>query len=124
MRTDYPTVITESLEELRVAERRVRGARVAPRARMLILLKTGTAATLAACAALLGFSPRGVARWWATYQHTGLAGLLQERPHPGRPSRLRADALAGLEAVMATGAITTLVDAQRYLADGVSSTPV
>jgi hypothetical protein len=30
---------------------------------------------------------------------------------------LRADALAGLEAVMATGAITTLVDAQRYLAE-------
>ena len=117
MRTDYPTVITESVDELRAAEQRVRGERVAPRARMLVLLKTGQTPTLASCAALLGFSPRCVARWWATYQRAGLAGVLQQRPRPGRRPRLTAAARAGLEAEMTTGAIATLRDAQRYLAE-------
>lgn len=117
MRTDYPSVITESVEDLRAAEQRVRGERVAPRARMLVLLKTGATPTLATCAAMLGFSPRGVARWWATYRQGGLAALLVQRPRRGRPARLSAVALTGLAAVMATGAIATLKDAQRYLAD-------
>ena len=117
MRTDYPTVITESIEELRAAEHRVRGQRLAPRARMLGLLKPGVTPTLARCAEVLGFSLRSVARWWAIDQQAGLGGLLQERPRPGRHPRLTADALAGREAVMATGAIATRKDAQRYLAD-------
>lgn len=117
MRTDYARVITESVAELRAAEQGVRGSRVAPRARMLVLLKTAATPTLADCAAVLGYSPRGVARWWATYRQDGLVGLLRERPRRGRPPRLTDEALAGLEAVMATGAITTLRDAQRYLAE-------
>lgn len=117
MRTDYPTVITEPIEELRAAELRVRGQRVAPRARMLLLLKTGQTPTLASCAAVLGFHPRCVARWWATYRQDGVAGLLQERPRPGRRPRLTPAALAGLEEVMTTGAIATRKDAQRYLAE-------
>lgn len=117
MRTDYASVITESVEELRAAEQRVRGERVAPRARMLVLLKTGAAPTLASCAALLGFSPRGVARWWATYRQGGLTALLAERPRRGRRPRLTGPARAGLEEMMATGAIATLRDAQRYLAE-------
>lgn len=117
MRTDYPRVITESTAELQAAEHRVRGERVAPRARMLVLLKSGSAVTLTDCAELLGFSPRCVARWWATYRQDGLAALLVQRPRRGRPPRLSAAALAGLEAVMATGAIATLKDAQRYLAE-------
>lgn len=117
MRTDYPSVITESEEELRAAELGVRGQRVAPRARMLVLLKIGAAPTLARCAELLGFHPRCIARWWAAYKHDGVAALLEERPRPGRPPRLTADARAGLEAEMAAGAIATLTDAQRYLAE-------
>ena len=117
MRTEYPTAITESVAELRAAEQRVRGERVAPRARMLVRLKTGAAPTLASCAALLGFSPRGVARWWAIYRQDGLAALLRQRPRRGRSPRLTAPARAGLEGVMATGAIATLKDAQRYLAE-------
>ena len=117
MRTAYPTAITESVDDLRAAEQQVRGERVAPRARMLVLLKTGAAPTLASCAALLGYSPRCVARWWATYRQGGLAALLKQRPRRGRSPRLTADALAGLEVVMATGAIATLRDAQRYLAE-------
>jgi transposase len=84
---------------------------------MLVLLKTGETPTLARCAELLGYHPRCVARWWATYKEAGLAGLLQERPRPGRRARLTAPALAGLEAAMTTGAIATLRDAQRYLAE-------
>ncbi len=63
MRTDYPAVITASEADLRAAEGLVRGQRVAPRARMLVLLKTGTTPTLASCAHLLGYHPRCVARW-------------------------------------------------------------
>lgn len=117
MRTDYSTAITQSVDDLRTAEQQVRGERVAPRARMLVLLKTGAAPTLASCAALLGYSPRSVARWWATYGQGGLAALLKQRPRRGRSPRLTGDARAGLEAVMATGAIATLRDAQRYLAE-------
>jgi transposase len=117
MRTDDASVITESVDELRAAEVRVRGERVAPRARMLVLLKTGAAPTLASGAELLGSSPRGVARWWATYRSEGFAALLVQRPRRGRQPRLTAPAVAGLAAVLATGAIATLKDGQRYLAE-------
>jgi transposase len=85
--------------------------------RMLRLLKAGDARSLGACAALVGFSPRQVARWWAAYRAGGLAALLAEKPRPGRASRLTPEALAGLEGEMRAGAIATLADARAYLAE-------
>jgi transposase len=116
MRTDYRQVITEDEATLRQMERRVRGRPTAIRVQALRLLKSGTAHSLAACATLVGHSPRQVARWWATYRQEGVAGVLRERHSPGRPPRLSAAALADLEAVMATGQIATLKEAQAYLA--------
>jgi transposase len=117
VRTDYPSEIRERDEELAAAERRLRGRAGAARVRALRLLKAGAATSLAACAPLVGYSPRQVARWWAAYRAGGLAALLAERPRPGKASRLTPAALAGLETEMRAGAIATLADARRYLAE-------
>jgi transposase-like protein len=116
MRTDYPTVITEDEATLRRVERRVRGRPTAMRVQALRLLKSGAARSLAACATLVGHSPRQVARWWALYRHEGLAGVLREPTYPGKTPRLTREALAALAAVMAAGQIATRKDAQAYLA--------
>lgn len=117
MRTAYPSVIGESEQELAALERRLRGRSAAARVRMLRLLKAGAAPTLAACAPLVGYSPRQLARWWAAYREGGLAALTRERPRPGKASRLTPEALAGLAEQMRAGAIATLEDARRYLAE-------
>lgn len=117
MRTDYPTVITEAEMTLRQHERRLRGHPTAVRVQALRLLKSGAARSLAACARLVGHSPRQVARWWATYRAAGLAALMREPTHPGKRSRLTPEVLAALEATMAAGQIATLKDAQAYLAE-------
>lgn len=116
MRTDYPTVITEEVAALQAVERRVRGRPSAVRVQALRLLKSGVARSLAACARLVGHSPRQVARWWATYRREGLTGVLREPTYPGKTPRLTPEALADLKRVMATGQIATLKDAQGYLA--------
>jgi transposase len=116
MRTDYRTVITEDEPTLRRVERQVRGRPTAVRVQALRLLKSGAAQSLEASARLVGHSPRQVARWWATYRREGLEALLREPTYPGRRPRLTPEALADLEAVMATGQIATLKEAQAYLA--------
>jgi transposase len=116
MRTDYPSVITEDERALRRVERRVRRRPTAVRVQALRLLKSGAARSLGGCARLVGHSPRHVARWWATYRQEGLDGLLREPTDPGRTPRLTAAALADREAVMVTGQMATLQDAQTDLA--------
>ncbi len=117
MRTDYPRVIHEDEATLRQVERQVRGRSTAVRVQALRLLQSGVAPSLDACAALVGHSPRQVARWWALYRREGLEGLLREPTYPGKTPRLTPAALADLEAVMAEGRIATLKDAQAYLAE-------
>ena len=117
MRTAYPSVIGESEQELAAWERRRRGRPAAARVRMLRLLKAGAAATLGACAPLVGYSPRQLARWWATYRDGGLGALTREPTRPGKASRLTPAALAALEGEMRAGRIGTLEEARRYLAE-------
>ena len=117
MRTDYPHVITDDLMTVRRTERRVRGRPTAVRVQAVRLLKSGVAHNLEACAALVGHSPRQVARWWACYRREGLEGLLREPRWPGKTPRLTPQALAALEEAMAAGQIATLKDAQAYLAE-------
>ncbi|HET8647851.1 MAG TPA: winged helix-turn-helix domain-containing protein [Vicinamibacteria bacterium] len=117
MRIAYPSAIGESEQELAALERRLRGRPVAARVRMLRLLKAGAAPSLGACAPLVGYSPRQLARWWAAYRAGGVAAVVRERPRPGKASRLTPEARAGLEAEMRAGAIATLEDARRYLAE-------
>ena len=118
VRIGYPAVIGESEEELAAAERRLRGRPGEVRVRALRLLKAGTAPSLGACAALVGYSPRQLARWWRRYREGGLAALLEDKPRLGKTPLLTAEALAGLEAEMRAGRIATLEDARRSCGSG------
>jgi transposase len=113
----YPEVISESLDDLVALERSLRGQRVQPRVAMLRLLKSGQAPSLLAAAPVLGYGERTVNRWWKRHQTAGLAGLLEQRPRPGKRSRLTAAAWIALEAAMTRGEIATRKDVQRYLAE-------
>ena len=71
----YPQAISESVADLREHEQRLRGTPAAPRVQMLRLLKSGEATNVPHVAALVGYSPRHVQRWWQTYRTEGLAAL-------------------------------------------------
>lgn len=116
-RIHYPDVIQEAAADLARLERQHRGRLTAPRLQFVRLLKSGQVTTLGAAARILGNSERTCARWWSAYRHGGLARLLDYGTAPGRPSYLSEDAWQGLEAAMTAGAIVTLKDAQRYLAE-------
>ena len=112
MRTAYPVVIEDDEATLRRVARRVRGRPTAVRLQAPRLLKCGAARRRGAYATLVGLSPRQVARWGATYQQEGVAGLLREPTWPGKTPRLTPAALADLERVMAAGRSATLNEAQ------------
>jgi hypothetical protein len=84
----YPRAITEYIEELCACEQRVRGTAAAPRVQMLRLLKSGEATNVPQVAALVGYSPRHVQRWWQTYRTAGLAALTGVYHPAGKPARL------------------------------------
>src|SRR5918998_3207537 len=87
MRTDYPRVIAEDLTTLRQRERQLRGRPTAVRVQALRLLKSGVAHSLDACAALVGHSPRQVARWWARYRRGGRGRPPRQPRRAGRTPR-------------------------------------
>src|SRR6266567_4487008 len=115
-RTDYPRVILEDEALLRQRETSVRGTPAAPRLRMLRLLKGGDATTLPQVAALVGFSPRQVERWWQTYRTAGLAALERVYHPAGKPAQLTEEAWADLTIELDAGRIGGQEEARRYLA--------
>lgn len=115
-RVDYPTVITEGVAILHEYETRVRGTTAAPRAQMLRLLKAGEATSLSQVAALVGYSPRQVERWWQTYRTVGLVALGRIYHPAGKPAQLTEEAWAGLTVELEAGRIGGQEDARRYLA--------
>ncbi len=116
-RIDYPTVITEGIATLRAHETRVRGTAAAPRVQMLRLLKEGEARSLSQVAALVGYSPRQVERWWQTYRTVGLVALKRLYHPTGKPAQLTEQAWAGLTGELEAGRIAGQEDARRYLAE-------
>jgi transposase len=116
-RTDYPTIITESIAVLCERETAVRGTPAAPRIQMLRLLKNREATTLPQVAALIGFSPRHVERWWQTYRTTGLVALEAVYHPAGKRAQLTDEAWAGLQVELEAGRISGQEDARRYLAE-------
>jgi len=115
-RIDYPAVITEGIAILRAHETRLRGTAAAPRVQMLRLLKGGEATNLSQVAALVGYSPRQIERWWQTYRTVGLV-VLERVYHPvGKPAQLTEEAWAGLQGELEAGRIGGQADARRYLA--------
>jgi transposase len=115
MRIDYPAVIRETVQELAQHERTLRGRRKQHRVQLLRLLKEGRVPSLAQAAPLVGYSVPQARRWWATYQAHGLAALTASGTRPARPSKVDAEAWAGLEAELRAGRIARLEDARTYL---------
>ena len=71
MRIKYPKAIQESEEELTRLEQRLRGQKTADRARMLRLLKSGTAKSLKDCAPMVGYSVSQLTRLPGTLSGRG-----------------------------------------------------
>jgi transposase len=115
-RTDYPTVISESIAALHERETAARGTPAAPRIQMLRLLKGREATTLPQVAGLVGFSPRHVERWWQTYRTAGLVALEAVYHPAGKRAQLTDEAWAGLRVELEAGRIGDQEDARRYLA--------
>jgi len=111
----YPPAIVESVALLQEREQQLRGTPAAPRLQMLRLLKSAEATTVPQVAALVGYSPRQVQRWWQTYRTDGLAALERVYRPAGKPARLTAEAWAGLTIELEAGRIGGQEDARRYL---------
>src|SRR3712207_7467149 len=115
MRIAYPKQIREAEDDLAKLEKELRAQPTAVRVQMLRLLKSGTLSSVARCAPLLGYSVTQLHRWWATYRAGGLDALLQRRTPPGKPSRLTAEARAGVPTEIRAGRSAQFAAAQRYL---------
>lgn len=97
MTSVFDVEIVESAEELKTLLSNQSSARLRDRVRGLYLRKTGQAQTRRELAALLGCDESTVYRWFCTYQNQGMSGLLQLKTPPGKPSKLPADVLEGLQ---------------------------
>ena len=117
MHIAYPRAITETIEELREYEQRLRGTPAAPRVQMLRLLKSGEATNVPQVATLVGYSPRQIQRWWQIYRQQGLATLGHVYHPAGKPAQLTEEAWAGLQGELEAGRIGGQEDARRYLAE-------
>jgi transposase len=117
MQIAYPLAIVESVALLQEREHRWRATAAAPRMQMLRLLKSGEATTLPQVAALVGYSPRHVQRWWQTYRTKGLIALERVYHPAGKPAQLTEEAWTGLTQELEAGRIAGQEDARRYLAE-------
>ncbi|MCA1724407.1 MAG: helix-turn-helix domain-containing protein [Thermomicrobia bacterium] len=117
MQIAYPQVIAESVAVLHKREQHLRTTPAAPRLQMLRLLKSMEATTVPQVAALIGYSPRHVQRWWQTYRQGGLAALERIYHPAGKPAQLTEEAWAGLVVELEAGRIGGQEEARRYLAE-------
>ncbi|HZY57971.1 MAG TPA: helix-turn-helix domain-containing protein [Rubrobacteraceae bacterium] len=119
MRTDYPTLIRESEEELLSLEKQHRHSHLDHRLRMLRLLKMGRCSSIQQAAGVLGYSWRQCQRWITTYRRSGLNVLLMDNTHKrgGSHERVTPEAWRALEEVMERGEIATYAQAQAFLAE-------
>jgi transposase len=115
---DYPNVIVEDVEELKILEKRHRYSHLFHRVRMLRLLKSGECENLSEAAEALGYSWRQCQRWFATYQRGGKRELLVSRVDERGPQELvTQEAWEELEEAMKRGEIATVAQAYEFLVD-------
>lgn len=85
MRTlDFPTLITQSLDELKKLERTESNARVRLRITLLRLLKSREAQFLKTAALLVGISPKHAYQLWQWYGERSLGEYLRLNYQPGK----------------------------------------
>ena len=113
----YDEIITEAPDDLLRIERQHRASPVAPRLKMLRLLKSGAYRSRRALASVLGYSERQLHRWFETYRTKGLDAMLAYETSRGPRERVTPEAWEALEGEMEAGQIGRLEDAQRFLAD-------
>lgn len=114
---DYPTVITESPEELHEHEKRHRYSHLFQRARMLRLLKSAKANHLQEAGEALGYSRRQCQRWWNAYARGGLEELLMSRVDERGPQEMVTEqAWEELAEAMKAGEIATYSQVREFLA--------
>lgn len=101
MTSVFNVEITESVEDLKTLVSKQTNARLRDRVRALYLCKTGLAQTRRELAAMLGCNESTLYRWLCSYQSQGLAGLLQVKASPGKPSKLAPEVLNKLRARVA-----------------------
>lgn len=97
MTTAFDVDIQESGEELKELMSRQTKARLRDRVRALYLCQTGQVQTRRGLAAQLGCNESTIYRWFCTYQAKGLAGLLEVKASPGKPSKLPPAVLTKLQ---------------------------
>ncbi len=110
--------IKESLTDLHRYERQYRNQPQELRIRAMRLIKEHSNWTNEQVANLIGRSKVTVQRWWNSYQHRGLKGLLEIGKAGGkRPSRLDPISLEQLQKRLQGEGFLDLKQAHRYLAD-------
>jgi transposase len=115
---DYPNVIVEDVEELKILEKRHRYSHLFHRVRMLRLLKSGECENLSEAAEALGYSWRQCQRWFAKYREGGLGELLLSRVgERGRQELVTPEAFEELEESMKEGQIATIRQAHEFLSE-------
>lgn len=97
MTSVFQVEIQENGEELKELMSRQTKAGLRDRVRALYLCQTGQVQTRRELAAQLGCNESTIYRWFCTYRSQGLAGLLQVKTSPGKPSKLPADVLNKLQ---------------------------
>lgn len=116
---NYPTAISESLEELRELERRHRYSHLFQRVRMLRLLKTRKAGHLEEAGEALGYSRRQCQRWWNAYTAGGLEELLISRVEErgSQEELVTEQAWQELSEAIKAGEIATYAQVREFLAE-------
>ncbi len=112
---NYPQLIDQSIKDLRELEKQHRSTRLAPRVKMLRLLKEGTYRSQKQLAPVLGYSRRQLQRWWKLYRAEGLANLLLYQAPTGQGERITEEALEALDEAMKAGQIARLEEARLFL---------
>lgn len=115
---NYQAVITEDVDTLLCEERKHARAKLRDRVRILRLLKSGEARSLAAAAHILGLSTQQVRKLFLRYRKEGMKGLLQWR-YKGNHRKISCDDESKFVAEVAKRqqGFASQKQAQAYIAD-------
>lgn len=112
---NYGEMVKESVEELRVLQRKQGHSLFRRRLQFLMLLKRGQCCSQAKAGVLIGIKARASEKLWKLYREEGVKGLLRT-PEKGRPAKLTEEAKADLQTQLDNNRIATLKQACHFVA--------